>query len=183
MTALFLMAWTIHAAGWQLPWNRLLTALLADGNYWPRFATYFLCGSVFWHWRQRIPRSAGLAGAAVAAILLALSLPSLLPVVLPPAWCYLLMWLAYCPGNPVQRFCDGTDASYGTYLYAFPIQQLVMLGFRGASPWMVFLVSLPLSLLAGFGSWHLVEKRWLQKLRPNNSGNPAGAPIPSNTGV
>lgn len=179
VTTLFLVAWTFHAAGWQLPWNRLLTALLADGNHWPRFATYFLSGSVFWHWRRQIPRRVGIAVAAAAAISIALSVPSLLPVLLPPAWCYLLLWLAYCPGNPLQRFCDGTDVSYGTYLYAFPIQQLVMLVFRGASQWEVFLVSLPLSLLAGFASWHLVEKRWLQKIARTEFGKTDGARVPT----
>ncbi len=54
------------------------------------------------------------------------------------------------------------DISYGTYIYGFPIQQLLMhyFSFDIVS---LLLVSLPLTLLFGWLSWHLVEKHILNK--------------------
>ena len=165
VTVLFLIAWAVHISGWRLPWHRILTALVADGTYWPRFATYFLAGATFWHWRGRIPRRTAFGVIALGLTIIAFGLPGLIPALLPPAWCYALMWLAYCPGNALQRMYDATDVSYGTYLYAFPIQQVVVMVHPEASVAEVFLVTLPLTLLAGFASWHLVEKRWLRVAR------------------
>lgn len=59
------------------------------------------------------------------------------------------------------------DVSYGLYLYGWPIEETVtrLLGSH-ASWWMVFGISLPLALAAGFVSWHLVEKRALAAADP-----------------
>lgn len=52
------------------------------------------------------------------------------------------------------------DVSYGTYIYSFPIQQLMMYYFR-FNVMELLLVSLPLSIFFGWLSWHLVEKHAL----------------------
>lgn len=54
------------------------------------------------------------------------------------------------------------DVSYGTYIYGFPIQQLLMYYFR-FNVMELLLVSLPLSLFFGWLSWHLIEKHALAK--------------------
>lgn len=58
----------------------------------------------------------------------------------------------------LQRINASWDISYGTYLYAFPIQ----LGLRWAvpinDPWTLIAVCLPISLLMGVASWYLVER-------------------------
>lgn len=53
------------------------------------------------------------------------------------------------------------DLSYGTYLYGWPVQKLVILA-GGTSPWLVFALSLPLSLAAGAASWFGIEQRALR---------------------
>ena len=63
----------------------------------------------------------------------------------------------------VAGFGNRVDISYGTYLYSFPIQQLIMTALPKATPWLVLVLSLPASLLVGFESWHLVEKRFLRR--------------------
>jgi len=56
------------------------------------------------------------------------------------------------------------DLSYGTYLYGWPVEQLVVYCQGGAASWQsVFFWSVPLSLLLAFLSWHLVE-RWAIQL-------------------
>jgi len=54
------------------------------------------------------------------------------------------------------------DFSYGTYLYAYPIQQMLVSTFVFAFP-IIVLLSIVLSLGAGFLSWHLVEKWFLSR--------------------
>ncbi|MDQ1568179.1 MAG: hypothetical protein QOF96_3059, partial [Actinomycetota bacterium] len=49
------------------------------------------------------------------------------------------------------------DPSYGTYIYGFVIQQVMAGQGWVRTPPMMFLVAAPLSLLAGYISWYLVE--------------------------
>ncbi|MDW9379053.1 acyltransferase [Chryseobacterium sp. JV558] len=52
------------------------------------------------------------------------------------------------------------DTSYGIYIYSFPIQQALMYFYKlNTLPLLIF--SLPLSLLFGYISWHLIEKKAL----------------------
>lgn len=53
------------------------------------------------------------------------------------------------------------DASYGIYIYGFPIQQALMNYFKFTSIELMT-VSLPLTIIMGYASWHLVEKRFLR---------------------
>lgn len=52
------------------------------------------------------------------------------------------------------------DTSYGIYIYSFPIQQALMYFFK-LDTVMLFIFSLPLSILLGYISWHLIEKKAL----------------------
>jgi peptidoglycan/LPS O-acetylase OafA/YrhL len=175
VTGLFGGFWLILAAGIPLPWHRILTALLADGAHWPRFATYFLAGVTFWHWRKEIPRHNGLAAGALALMLCGFLSPAWLDWVLPVGWTYLLMWLAYLPTPGLRQIGARTDVSYGTYLYAFPIQQMMMVLMPKATAWPVVALSLPAAIVAGFVSWHLVEKRFLGR----SSTEPRSVGIPT----
>jgi peptidoglycan/LPS O-acetylase OafA/YrhL len=49
------------------------------------------------------------------------------------------------------------DVSYGTYLWAFPVQQLVMLKL-GGGPYFNLAIAGPLTLMLAYGSWHLIER-------------------------
>ncbi|WP_114822338.1 acyltransferase family protein [Chryseobacterium sp. KLBC 52] len=53
------------------------------------------------------------------------------------------------------------DTSYGIYIYSFPIQQTLMY-FVKLDTAMLFILSLPLSILFGYASWHLIEKKALE---------------------
>ena len=58
------------------------------------------------------------------------------------------------------------DLSYGTYLFAFPIQQsLIALGMRELGFWPFVLLSVILTLAIAFVSWHLIEKPMLSLKR------------------
>jgi peptidoglycan/LPS O-acetylase OafA/YrhL len=62
------------------------------------------------------------------------------------------------------------DLSYGTYLYAFLIQQ-TLLNFFPLKHWQLTLLTIPIALLFGFLSWNLVEKRFLSLKKTLISNN------------
>jgi peptidoglycan/LPS O-acetylase OafA/YrhL len=68
---------------------------------------------------------------------------------------YFVLWFCYVPRLP--KMPGGIDLSYGTYLYAFPLQQiLVMKGV--ADPLLLFAIATPIVLVIAALSWFFIEK-------------------------
>jgi peptidoglycan/LPS O-acetylase OafA/YrhL len=76
------------------------------------------------------------------------------------------------------------DASFGVYLYGFPISQLVVVALGAVWFPVVFAVSLPLAYGAGLLSWRVVERRALQH-RPRGArlSPPMVRPAPAVSGI
>jgi peptidoglycan/LPS O-acetylase OafA/YrhL len=140
-----------------------------------RLLTFFLVGVCFYKWQVKF--SGGLAAAALAASALALLHPTLVTAVLPIGFSYALLWFCFCSRVRLQGWGKYGDFSYGTYLYAFPIQQLLVYWTGNSwSPLLHFAVALPLSVLAGVLSWHAVERHFLVRARKSAERVPAGGP-------
>lgn len=60
------------------------------------------------------------------------------------------------------------DCSYGVYIYAFPVQQFVLLKYPDISYGAYLFVTVLISLVLGYCSWHLIEKRVL-KYKPKDA--------------
>jgi peptidoglycan/LPS O-acetylase OafA/YrhL len=149
---------------WPIAHGALRCAdLLFAGNLWewPRLLAFFWAGVTFHSWRNHIPRSWPLAAGACAAIVLS-TMFGKLALALPIAGTYLLMWIAYHPGLRLEHFGRRGDFSYGTYLYAFPLQQLAVHWLPGIYPLALFGISAPGAIVAGAISWHAVEKRFVR---------------------
>ena len=91
--------------------------------------------------------------------------PGIISLVLPATLAPMVITLAYLPNSLLQRYNQIGDYSYGIYLYAFPIQQMVALNVPDCRPWQNVFYTLPLVLGMAFLSWHLVEKRALRFAR------------------
>jgi peptidoglycan/LPS O-acetylase OafA/YrhL len=141
---------------------------------WPRVLAYFWAGATFYCWRTSIPRSAALAGLACVAIVLGGRFTPL-QLALPIAAPYLLFWIAYEPALHIENFGRHGDFSYGTYLYAFPLQQLLVHWMPGIRPLTLFALCTPLAIAAGVISWHAVERRFLMRRR--QAANPPAQPV------
>jgi peptidoglycan/LPS O-acetylase OafA/YrhL len=141
-------------------------------GFWPRMASLFLAGVVFYLYREHIRFSAWLFMAALLFIVALSLIPSLkfLPLALPFLGTYIFFYLAFLPTPALQKFARRGDFSYGVYLYAYPLQQLLVRWCGPAlTPLFLFAVAVPLTLILAFLSWHLVEKRFLVR-------KPTGAP-------
>ena len=79
---------------------------------------------------------------------------------------YPVLWLACGNSMKLPSLKTFGDISYGVYLYGWPMQQVTR-SFYDAHPpwWVVFMFGLTLAALAGYISWHLIEKRVLRLKR------------------
>jgi peptidoglycan/LPS O-acetylase OafA/YrhL len=143
---------------------------------------YFGIGAVSWLYRKKVQLRIGLALLSVAAWLIAFEAGGFVGRLLVPVGIsYLLLWLAY-RAWPFFNFDLKRDLSYGIYIYAFPVQQtLIMVGFQRFGVWPLFIVSLLATLPLAFLSWTFVEKRAiaLKKVRWKFLGaesSPIGSP-------
>ncbi|HTW74721.1 MAG TPA: hypothetical protein VMD56_07345, partial [Steroidobacteraceae bacterium] len=83
----------------------------------------------------------------------------------PMVLAYVVLYWAF--GHQLIQAAKYGDFSYGTYLYAFPIQQL-LLATTKVSFAVFVLSSIVLSLVAGVASWFAVE-RWFHRVREPKS--------------
>jgi peptidoglycan/LPS O-acetylase OafA/YrhL len=142
-------------------------------NWWimylAKLGLVFAVGAVAMLYRDRLPDSGWLALGCAGLFVASLWLPTgsqvpeyyfSPPDLLTPLVVYPLIWLGV--HLPFQRIGAQNDYSYGIYIYAYPVSQLLaMLGATrwGETPYLLLtvLATLPFAV----ASWWLVEKRAL----------------------
>jgi peptidoglycan/LPS O-acetylase OafA/YrhL len=132
-----------------------------------RLTTIFACGSALYLLRQRIVLRYDLALVLLAAWVASFETAAARPIGM-VALPYLVAWLAYCTPRGLRRLTAKGDASYGMYVYAFPVQQALVATFAGIGPWLLASVALPLLWLVGLMSWRLIEEPMLRRKRRAN---------------
>jgi peptidoglycan/LPS O-acetylase OafA/YrhL len=136
---------------------------------------YFSAGCVCYLYRASIPASKVLFGACLGLVVIGLAFGSF-GLVAPVAMSYVFMCLAFW--LPIRRFDAWGDFSYGTYIYAFPVQQGLALLRVPQSGFAAFLVSTVLiTLVLAVWSYRCIEapslrlknfdlSRWMKSSRP-----------------
>jgi peptidoglycan/LPS O-acetylase OafA/YrhL len=74
------------------------------------------------------------------------------------AWTYLIFYLGFATHTRVDQYNALGDYSYGVYIYAFPVQEILAHQFKGISPITMMLLAFPIVLIAAVCSWHFIEK-------------------------
>ena len=134
--------------------------------FWALLLPNYLAGVVAWRYRDKLVVSDRVA--MMSAIALAVSIPvaNSWSVMFPVCGAYLVLWAAFHPLFRLHGFSKYGDFSYGMYLYAFPIQQLLVMHNSGSmNPYALFALAWPLSILAGMLSWYVVERPFLRRAR------------------
>lgn len=143
-----------------------LTLALGDPFYWGQFVPAYLAGVVAWLYRNRLRYTGTWAAASAAVLLASCAIPGAWQAALPFAGAYFLFWFAFDPSIRIHNAARFGDLSYGAYLYAFPVQQLlVMWTGKPLGPWRLFAMAAPLTLLVAAISWHAVERPFLKSVR------------------
>lgn len=140
-----------------------------------RSAIMFAAGALLYQWRDVIPAKWSLVAASVAIVLAASILPDYRVVgALPLAYAVVVSGVLI----KNKRLNLKTDLSYGVYIYAFPMQQLLAVaGLASLNPMAFFVISTAVTLVPAAASWFLVEKRALAlktRLKRKN-GQPAAS--------
>lgn len=136
--------------------------IIGKPDFMPRFVTYFLAGMCFYTYKDLIPRSRLLFG--IALVLFAVGLFGIkgLSYTQPILGSYLLFYLAFTQTISFKNFSKAGDFSYGIYVYAWPVQQLVIVFFeKHLNISLLFMLSLMFTLPLAWLSWHYVEKPFL----------------------
>jgi len=133
---------------------------------------FFGAGVVVYVLRDRVILSKIAAWVAFALSLIAFATPFFMEAAATLGVYALLVFAYECP-QWFRRITARGDISYGTYLYAFPIQQL-MVPVVGPLPWLISAAALPLTLVAAVASWLLVERPALRLKKNAVPASPIG---------
>jgi peptidoglycan/LPS O-acetylase OafA/YrhL len=123
-----------------------------------RLGSYFLCGAavaVLWPRLKHRALLFGLAG--LIGLIAAVAVLPDFPLRRAPALAACVIGLGQ--SRLMAWFSKGGDASYGIYVFAWPVQQFCHLLI---SPfWISFAVAFTIATAIGYATWHLFEKRAL----------------------
>jgi len=166
---LFVVAWIVsilfRVEGWILG-GKQLGLIFGPPQLWARMLPLYLAGVVFYLYRDRIPLRGWIAALSLAAMVVASFFYSGWTAFFPIAGAYLAFWFAFTPGVRLRHFGRFGDFSYGTYLYAFPVEQLVAKWFgHPVAPSLLFACATPITLALAMASWYGVERHFLAPKR------------------
>jgi peptidoglycan/LPS O-acetylase OafA/YrhL len=121
-----------------------------------RFACMFLAGALLYRFRDLIPARWSLVAVSIVIVLAASLLPNYRVLAAIP-----LAYAIIVSGALIhnQRLRLKTDFSYGVYIYAFPVQQLLVIcGLAFLNPFAFAIVATIITLPLAALSWYLIEK-------------------------
>lgn len=125
----------------------------------PRLALMFALGAVLWLYRDVVPMHPLVAAGAALLLVAGLASGADYRVLGGPAWAYLVLWLGCLLPLSIGR---RHDLSYGLYIYAFPVQQVLLIFGLAAWGWAAYVgLSLLVTLPFAAASWWLVERQAL----------------------
>ena len=144
-------------------------SLVGDMRNDIRFLTIFWVGAGYYLFAGRIIVSARGAALAAVALVACLFERHIAEVGLAVFGGYLIVWFALAVPEirPEIRLPRGREAdiSYGLYLYAYPVQNILIWHFHAINPWMLTALTLLIAGLLGAASWRFIERPGLDWAR------------------
>jgi peptidoglycan/LPS O-acetylase OafA/YrhL len=124
-----------------------------------RFTALFMSGAAFYIFRSAISYRNDLAlTAAVLLVGMAFN-HGTEELAMPVLGGYLIFWFSFLKNTPrLNRINNSTDLSYGIYLYAWPIQNLLIKFIPGITPPIVIMLTTIATVGLACLSWRLIEK-------------------------
>ncbi len=119
---------------------------------WP-----FYVGVAFYVWRDKLALSWRI-GFLIAALAVVSHFTLLFHEVFTVAVIYWVFLIGYLPSGAIRRYNSLGDYSYGTYIYAYPVQQVLANTLSPMTPLENIILAFPIVLVCAALSWRLVEK-------------------------
>jgi peptidoglycan/LPS O-acetylase OafA/YrhL len=133
------------------------------------FFSWFMAGSVLYHWQLPLR---GWVALLCALLSLVAFVTGGFRIACASVGAYLIVYIALAPRIRLPNLARWGDLSYGTYIWAFPVQQIVSAALGAWVTWYLNLaISLPVVLALAWVSWHFVEApalRLKKRLRPGS---------------
>ncbi|MFQ5508345.1 MAG: acyltransferase family protein [Leptospirillia bacterium] len=133
--------------------NPALSSMLVGVDY---LAIYFAIGAFCYLFRSVIPISTPLMVLFLLALVAALGTP-MFGLMAYATVAYGTFWFAYVPGGVLRHYNRIGDYSYGTYIYAWPVQQVILSNAPDMMPLPLAAFATLSTLPFAIVSWHLLE--------------------------
>jgi peptidoglycan/LPS O-acetylase OafA/YrhL len=134
---------------------------VTERDQFVRISIYFFMGAFFQMHARWIPMD-WRGGLLVALLLSALAWVTqnthFHAFFMAAAATFWLLYVAYVPKGWIRGYNRVGDFSYGTYVYAFPVQQSWIALLPGIGPLGVLVLSVPTVAALAYVSWHWLEK-------------------------
>ena len=143
----------------RMPWPEQFESLIGVPSQNASLIGIFGAGACFYLFRGRIPYDGRAAAISAALFGLLMFSPVLATLSVAVFGGYLLFWFAFSVRSPrLAAVGARIDLSYGVYLYAFPIQNMLIRFDHALSPWTVSGATIILASGLAWLSWRFVEK-------------------------
>jgi peptidoglycan/LPS O-acetylase OafA/YrhL len=161
LLAAFFLLWATYIAMVFIPNFRDTLSIVFTDLWWIPLCTYFFAGSLMFFFKDKINWNFKYFLVSVIVIVLGI-IANLFPLVGPIFFSFFILYLGLrLPITNITRRIG--DYSYGIYIYSWPIQKLLTIAGINKYGILVYgILSLILSVGAGYLSWNLVEKKFLK---------------------
>jgi len=148
--------------------------LVSSPHRWPELFPFFLVGSLFYIYKEKIPYSSHLAVVCIPVLSAGVYWGGMYWTLV-FAGTYLLVYTCLSFSLEPVLLGKRTDISYGIYLYGWPIQQLI-LHFFGVKqdPLYFFSMSIFVTIPVAYISWIFVEAPSLRLVKSQHVKIPVG---------
>jgi peptidoglycan/LPS O-acetylase OafA/YrhL len=159
IVAAALLALCVSATRIELPPVGKLAYVIGDPEKSLRLTGVFLCGSAYYLFGDRIVYGWRMAALAFAMMVAGMTSQALATPAVAVFGGYVLFWFAFAVPAPIlAKIGAKTDLSYGIYLYAWPIQNLIVWFDPVISPMTLSILATVAAALVALASWRFVEK-------------------------
>lgn len=135
--------------------------LSLNGHLGFMLTSYFVAGMITYIYKDKIKLNRKLNLVFIILLVFSIYL-NLTKYIFPFALTYIIICFAFNSKLKLNLFGSKNDLSYGIYIYAFPIQQIISYLLKDNIHWYInLIISLPLTLICAYASWNIIEKPFL----------------------
>lgn len=137
----------------------------------------FFAGILYYVYRDKIPLKGWIAWVCLACMVLSAAI-GILPVTIFFFFPYFFFYIGFGTKKKVSGFAKHGEISYGMYLCAWPVQQILSQYLSSAdgtmNPYVNFLLTVPAAIVLGYAVYRLVERPVMMCLKRGKKVEQAG---------